>query len=204
MPTLPEMGALLVRTDFTDDDAWDQVRNGATQAYGPHGFCASVEPVSDPQWVDATWGAVKAAAPVGVRGSCVLFIADSITFASAEHPILVVDLSDKFLSVAEFPEIASRTPFRCIPSALWDVQNNLSIANVSWEDYVSQIGGGGVYRGDELPASTPDELAAAYRQMRLNSRTQRLDRTWLSELAEHRRATGSARPQIGPGHDPRR
>jgi hypothetical protein len=102
-PTLPE-GTLLVRTDFTDDDAWDQARDEATREYGPDGYRAYIEPVSDPRWADATWEAVKEAAPVGDDGPCVLFIADSITFASPEHPILVVDLDDKILSVAEFPD----------------------------------------------------------------------------------------------------
>ena len=135
MPTLPLAGALLVRTDFTDDDAWDQVQEQAQREYGPDGFQACIEPVSDPVWGGATWETVKAAAPVGAEGPSVLFIADSITFASPEHPILVVDLQDKYLSLTEFPEIADRRPFRCIPPTLWSVENNLSIANMDWEDF---------------------------------------------------------------------
>jgi hypothetical protein len=149
MPTLPHIGALLVRTDFTDDDAWDQVRAEATREYGPDGFQANVEPVSDLQWAGATWESVKAAAPVDDDGPRVLFIADNITVASPEHPILVVDLDDKILSVAEFPEIADRTPFRCIPSELWGVENNLSISNMDWEEFASDVGDDGVFRGFE-------------------------------------------------------
>jgi hypothetical protein len=171
MPTLP-MGTLLVRTDFTDDDAWDQVRDEATRKYGPDGFCAGVEPVSDPQWAAATWEAVKAAAPTDDTGPCVLFIADSITFASPDHPILVVDLDDKILSVAEFPEIADRTPFRCIPSALWEVENNLSIANMDWEEFAEAVDDDDVYRGMGLPPLTPEEKAAAERQARLEEQRQ--------------------------------
>lgn len=162
MPTLPDRGTLLVRTDFADEHAWDQLRDEATREYGPDGFCANVEPVSDPRWADATWRAVKAAAPVGDAGPSVLFIADGITFASPEHPVMVVDLQDKYLPVAEFPEVAGRTPFRCVPSALWDVENNLSIANLDWEDYASGVDGDGVYRGFELPPPpTPAEKAEA-------------------------------------------
>jgi hypothetical protein len=175
MPTLPAMGSLLVRTDFADDAAWDQVRDEATREYGPDGFCACVEPVSDPRWAGATWEAVKAAAPVDDEtGPCVLFIADRITFASPQHPILVVDLDDKFLSVTEFPEIANRTPFRCIPSALWDVENNLSIANLSWEDYADHLDDGDVYRGLELPPRTAEEKADAEQQARLEEQQQQL------------------------------
>jgi hypothetical protein len=154
MPRLPGMGTLLVRTDFTDDDAWDRVRDEATREYGPDGFRAYVEPVSDPQWVGATWESVKAAAPVDDTGPRMLFIADSITFASPEHPILVVDLDDKILSVAEFPEIAVRTPFRCIPSELWGAENNLSISNMDWEEFASEVGDDGVFRGFEPPPTS--------------------------------------------------
>jgi hypothetical protein len=162
MPTLPHIGTLLVRTDFSDDDAWHQVGDEATREYGPDGFRANVEPVSDSRWAGATWLAVKAAAPAGDAGPSVLFIADSITFASPEHPVLVVDLQDKFLSVAEYPEIAARTPFRCTPSALWDVENNLNIANLDWEDYARGTDDDGVYRGFELPPPpTPAEKAEA-------------------------------------------
>jgi hypothetical protein len=175
MATLPEIGTLLVRTDFTDDDAWDQVRDEATREYGPDGFRANVEPVSDPRWANATWVAVKAAAPAGDAGPSVLFIADSLTFASPEHSVMVVDLQDQFLSAAEFPEIAGRTPFRCIPSALWDVENNLNIANLDWKDYAGMAADdGGVYRGFELPpAPTAEEKAEAERQAELRENRRR-------------------------------
>jgi hypothetical protein len=157
MAPLPPVSRLLVRTDFTDDDAWDQVRDEATREYGPDGFRAYVEPVSDPQWAGATWEALKAAAPVDDQGPCVLFVADSITFASPDHPILVVDLDDKILSVAEFPGIAGRTPFRCIPSELWGVDNNLSISNMDWDEFAGAVDDDGVFRGFTLPPPAPGE-----------------------------------------------
>jgi hypothetical protein len=90
---------------------------------------------------------VKAAVPANSSGASVLFIADSISFSSPDHPILIVDLVDTFLSVEEFPEIAGRSPFRCIPSELWSVDNNLNIANMSWEDFAGVAGDDGVFRG---------------------------------------------------------
>ena len=183
MPALPLGGALLVRTDFTDDHAWDQVQEEAQREYGPDGFQANIEPVSDPAWGGATWETVKAAAPVGYEGPSVLFIADSITFASPEHLILVVDLQDKYLSQAEFPEIADRTPFRCIPPALWSVENNLSIANLDWEDFTEDTDDDGVYRGYPLPPGpTPEEKAEAERQARLQEQRQQEQERLAAEL----------------------
>jgi hypothetical protein len=184
MPTLPDTVTLLVRTDFADDDAWDQVRDEATREYGPDGFRAYIEPVSDPRWANAPWLAVKAAAPTGEAGPSVLFIADSTTFASPEHLVLVVDLQDKFLPVAEFPEIADRMPFRCTPSALWDVENNLNIANLDWEDYAGMAADdGGVYRGFEFPPPpTPEERAEAERQAELRENRRREQERLAAEL----------------------
>jgi hypothetical protein len=58
-----------------------------------------------------------------------------------------VDLEDMYVSVAEFPEIAGRTPFRCIPSELWAVENNLNISNMDWEDFSGAAGDDGAFRG---------------------------------------------------------
>lgn len=151
---LPDMDTLLVRTDFTDDDAWDLVRDEAMREYGPDGFRAYIEPVSDPRWANATWESVRTTVPIDDTGPSVLFIADNITFASPEHPILVVDLNDKILFVAEYPEIESRAPFRCIPSELWSVENNLNISNMDWEEFASEVGDDGVFRGFESPSPT--------------------------------------------------
>jgi hypothetical protein len=35
------------------------------------------------------------------------------------------------------------------------VENNLSIANMDWEDFAGEVGGDGVYRGCELPPGAP-------------------------------------------------
>ena len=147
MPTLPVCNcSLLVRTDFSSDDAWQQVADEATRE-NEDGFRAYAEPVSDPAFDAASWETVKAAVPANRHGASVLFIADSISLSSPDRLILVVDLSDTFLPVAEFPEIAGRTPFRCIPSELWSVDNNLNIANMDWEDFAGAACEDGVFRG---------------------------------------------------------
>jgi hypothetical protein len=148
MPVLPKLGdsSLLVRTDFTSDDAWERVSEQAQQE-NEDGFQTYLVPVSDPAFDGATWQAVKAAVPASDSGAPVLFIADSLALSSPDHPILVVDLQDTYLSVAEFPHIAGRTPFRCIPSELWSVENNLNIANMDWEEFAGAVEASGVFRG---------------------------------------------------------
>ena len=133
-----------MRTDFSSDEAWQQLAGQATRE-NEDGFRAYAEPVSDPVFDAASWETVKAAVPAG-QGASVLFIADSISLSSPDHPVLVVDLSDTYLSVAEFPEITGRTPFRCIPSELRGVDNNLNISNMDWEEFAGAAGEDGVPR----------------------------------------------------------
>jgi hypothetical protein len=135
MGMLPKLsGSDLVRTDFTDDSAWEQVSSEAQQETAD-GFRAYVEVVSDPAFDGLSWEAVKAAVPADDDEGAVLFIADSATFASGGHPILVVDL------------LEDRPPFRCIPSQLWSVENNLSIANMDWEEFADAADDAGIFRG---------------------------------------------------------
>jgi hypothetical protein len=137
MPTLPRLNSsLLVRTDFTSDDAWEQVRDEARRQ-NQDGFRAYIEPVSDPAFERATWEAVKAAVPANDYGASVLFIADSTTLTSPDHPIMAVDILDS----------SGNPPFRCIPSELWSVDNNLNITNMVWDDFASKLDERGVFRG---------------------------------------------------------
>jgi hypothetical protein len=121
MPALPRSDAsLLVRTDFTSDDAWQQV-SGEAQRENKDGFRAYLEPVSGPAFDRARWEEVKAAVPAGGREAMVLFVADSTALAAPDNPVLVVDL------------LYGRPPFRAIVSELWAIENNLNIANMDWK-----------------------------------------------------------------------
>jgi hypothetical protein len=54
MPELPRLNcSLLVRTDFTGDDAWREVRDQALRE-NEEGFWAYLEPVSDPAFDGVT------------------------------------------------------------------------------------------------------------------------------------------------------
>jgi hypothetical protein len=136
MLMLPRMNcSLLVRTDFTSEDAWQAVCDEAMREY-QDGFRAYLDPVSDPAFDGAGWETVRAAVPADDHGVSVLFIADRATLASPDHPVLTVDLLD-----------AGKRPFRCIPPELWAVENNLNIANMSWEEFADEVDASGVYRG---------------------------------------------------------
>jgi uncharacterized protein DUF6924 len=137
MANLPvSVRSLLVRTDFTNDETWQQVSYEA-QAENSDGFRAYVQPVSDPAFDGATWQMVKASVPAEPRDASVLFIADTATLAEPDHPILVVDVRGG----------SDRAPFRCIAAQLWGIENNLNIANMNWEEFADAVDANGIFRG---------------------------------------------------------
>jgi hypothetical protein len=44
-------------------------------------------------------------------------------------------------------EFAAMRPFRCVPSQLWAVENNLDLANPDWRDVAGHVDDAGVFRG---------------------------------------------------------
>jgi hypothetical protein len=138
MPSLPESDmSLLVLTDFASKESWQQVWAEAQDDY-EDGFQANVDPVDDPAFDGATWQVVKAAMPVSDRRAAVLFIADHVTLTSPEHPILAVDLSDSPIG---------EPTFRCLPSQLWAVENNLNLANMDWNEFANAVDEDDIFRG---------------------------------------------------------
>jgi hypothetical protein len=53
-----------------------------------------------------------------------------------EHPVLVVDLYSE-----------PGRSFRVVPSEMWGVENNLSLANMDFEEFADAVDRDGVFRG---------------------------------------------------------
>jgi len=124
----------LVRTDFSDDAAWLSLVRAAA-AESPDGFRAHLRIVDDRRFKDCS------AADLIDRGegwdqAAVLFVADAHALRDPEQAILCVDLIDQ-----------PGRSFRCIPSELWGVDNNLSLANMAFDEFATAVDRGGVHRG---------------------------------------------------------
>jgi|tagenome__1003787_1003787.scaffolds.fasta_scaffold19373311_1 hypothetical protein len=140
MVTLPSGTAtLLVRTGFQDDEAWREVVAAATGTT-EHTPEATLVPVDDPQFVGCTDEQLLAAAQENhLAGASVLFVADSETMESPEKPVLVLNMDSP-------PGV--RESFRCVPTELSVVENDLNIGNLDWDDFAeSALEQGGVYHG---------------------------------------------------------
>jgi hypothetical protein len=75
------------------------------------------------------------------------FLVDTQTLTHPDRPILVVNRYD----YVEGLEDQGKGPqygatFRVVPSAMWCVQNNLSLANMDWEELAESVDDDGLFR----------------------------------------------------------
>src|ERR1700722_8537519 len=156
MKPLPQVDeTLLVRTDFSDEAAWQAVCAGI-RALDPEmrkalDLYASVDEAMAtalaahgpplPHFVDdrAYQGAtteqlLKLAGDASPH--VLMFIADETTNSQPDHPVLVVDLM-----------VERGRTFRTVPSQVFGIDSNLSIANCDWEDFAELVDDDGVFRG---------------------------------------------------------
>jgi len=134
MKSLPVTeNSLVLRTDFSDESAWQRVRTAIEQPAGE--FRAYVDFVSDPDFDGLTPEALASAHSPDSPHSFV-FIIDRTALAEPDHPILVVDLFEQ----------PGRT-FRVIPAEAWSVENNLSLANMDFSEFAEAVDADGVFRG---------------------------------------------------------
>ncbi|MFJ9024067.1 DUF6924 domain-containing protein [Streptomyces sp. NPDC102259] len=126
--------ALVVRTDLSEDGAWDSVRE-ALFSPNEDGFLANVALVDDRQYEALTLEQALELIPPEYRHPLVV-LADYVTVASTERPLLVVDL-----------RVERGRCVRVVPAELWSIENNLSDANMDFEEFADAVDGDGVFRG---------------------------------------------------------
>lgn len=132
MARLPDAeNALVVRTDFSDQAAWEAVQREITEPVD--GFQAYVHFVDDREFSGLNVPEVVKAA--GHDRSYVMVV-DRTAIESSEHPVLVIDLFDE----------PGRT-FRALPSCIQSIENNLSISNMDFEEFARAVGKDGIFRG---------------------------------------------------------
>jgi hypothetical protein len=124
---------LVLRTDFSDESAW---KSFCTALQNPDDeFSPELDFVSGLAFDGLTAQDLPSKLSEDSTHTFA-FIVDQETLAHSAHPVLVVDLSKKPV----------RT-FRVIAAALGDVANNLSIANMDFEDFAKAADKDGVFRG---------------------------------------------------------
>jgi len=136
LPDTPE--ALVLRTDFSDDATWRAVCEASSAPSPGDGFLTNLTFVEDRAFEAAAVADLLAAAAAASQYRTFMFVADGVTMREAEHPVLVIDLADQ-----------PGRSFRVIPSEMWSVENNLSLANMDFDEFADAVDAAGIFRGFE-------------------------------------------------------
>jgi hypothetical protein len=133
MKQLPNTeNAPLVRTDFSDQAAWDAIREEVRQPVD--GFYANVDFIDDPEFADISKDALIRLVSRTMRHSFIV-VADKRSM-QGEHLLLVVDLLTQ-----------QGREFRAEPSQIQGIENNLSISNMDFAEFADNCDPEGVFRG---------------------------------------------------------
>lgn len=126
------MPAPLIRVDFSDDEAWEELLQRAGRPYPPDDFQAMLQPLSDER-LDGLEGSDLAGLDDRIF---TVYLADERAMTGDERTVLVVD-----------PRRSPVPSFRVALPALAAVENNLTLANVDFDDFARAVDEDGVFRG---------------------------------------------------------
>lgn len=146
LPEPADMYILLVRTDYSDDSAWQAAVNAATAVYDVGDFerlGASMQLVEAPELEGLTPPDLVLLPRDGYLSQ--LAVADARTMR---------DLTILFVDLNEYNEQVGRT-FRAVPQEVEPITANLAIANMDFFEFADSADSDGLFRGfkDPGPAS---------------------------------------------------
>lgn len=143
MKLIPETEkALVLRADFSDDAAWEAVCEAITEPVGE--FQAHVDFLDEREYHGIGANQLVALMPQD-SSRRFFFVVDLTTLSQPDHPVLCIDLRYE----------PGRT-FRVIPSEMWSVENNLSLANMDFSEFANAVDSDGVFRGFPTGDVDPD------------------------------------------------
>lgn len=134
---LPEGESLLLRTDFSDDKAWRETLAAVNQFYDSEGVEYGLNVVDTPDFQAVTARDLEKL----LTSQYYVYIVDELTIRDPNHPILAVDNSGGGEPGAGLPT------FRILPREVGEVEVNLTLANMDFEDFASAVDADGVFRG---------------------------------------------------------
>lgn len=124
----------LIRTWFGDDRLWRALLS-AVETPSPEGFLAVLNVLDERSLEAATPQDVASLMPYQSEYT-IAVLADQRSMTDIELPLLVV-LAD---GSAEPPTM------RVVASELWGIENNMSLANMEWDDFARSVDNDGVFR----------------------------------------------------------
>lgn len=144
----------LIRTDFSEDAKWTKITEQvlAPQLESGQEFYAEVDCISDEKFTGLELGAIVTLLPDYYAGFF-CFVADRYTFENPGLPILVIGFAPTGDTPDEFNRYPRQVPsediksFRALPKTIQSIENNLSLANLDFDDFLRSVESDGVFRG---------------------------------------------------------
>jgi hypothetical protein len=124
---------LVLRTDFSNQTAWEIVRAIIQAPVG--NFYAYVEFLEVAEYDGLTKDQLLTLVPRNYSHSFIVLV-DRTATSPPDYPLLVVDLYER-----------SGREFRALPSQIQSIENNLSIANMDFEEFAEAVDDDGAFRG---------------------------------------------------------
>ena len=136
MKQIPDTeNAPVLRTDFSDRVAWEEICIEIQRPVGLFRFVAYVDFIDDLQYAAITRDQLLKLIPTGYNHSFIVVV-DRMAVSNPEHPLLVIDLFDD-----------AHQEFRALPSQIQSIENNLSIGNMDFEDFMIALESDQIFRG---------------------------------------------------------
>lgn len=132
-----QFAAVVVRTDYHDGQAWQDVAAALMEPWGDRQDEAHVHFVDDPASAGATVDEVLTAV-CGDKDLAVVFLADQTTMQTGSHALLAVTTltREDCLDDEDYEQLTEfGREFRTTPAGVHDVFANLSIGNLGFEEY---------------------------------------------------------------------
>lgn len=130
---------LLVRTDFSDQAAW-QALHAVITTPNEDEFVANLSIVDDPEYGDLSTEQIIALAPAAEYS--LLIVADKTAITTPEMQLLAV-FHEEFDDGT--PPVDGR--LRVTAQELWSIENNIGQVNMDWDEFADAADDDGVFRG---------------------------------------------------------
>ncbi len=125
--------ALIIRTDFSDQRAWEKLKAVVSEPEEP--FLFNMEFLDEREYGGATVEQLMRALPEDYP-HVFMVVADKAAMAGPDNPLLVVDLGEE-----------RGRKFRAVAAQVPSIDNNLSIGNMGFEEFANLVDESGVFRG---------------------------------------------------------
>jgi hypothetical protein len=133
---LPDTRAApVLRTDFSDQAAWEGIRDEIQQPSPKIEGYSGVTFIDDRAYEGIPIDRLLASIPEKYCHTF-MFVVDAATVTTQDHPVLVIDL-----------RAPSGTRFRAVTSEVYSIECNLSLGNLGFDDFARAAAKTGVYRG---------------------------------------------------------